>query len=124
MPSRGPIRGGNGVFALPTGALVYQLDGDLTYGLAVFSLGGLGVNYPASTTNPITHPATPQWPRPRVGLLRVSGDPTGADRVGQLTDRLSIGGGPTVTLANLRADPLFLTAPNDNGNYPAGTHAG
>ncbi len=43
----------------------------------------------------------------------------------RLTDRLSLGFAPTITLAELSADPLFLAAPNDaNGNgfptYPSG----
>src|ERR1019366_6663264 len=34
-----------------------------------------------------------------------------------------IGGGPTLTMANLRADPPFLAVPNANGAYPPGAHS-
>src|SRR5207245_949021 len=39
-----------------------------------------------------------------------------------VTDRLSIGFGPTLDLANLRVDPLLITSPNASGDYPVGTH--
>lgn len=120
----GSNRGDDGVFALPTMALVYRADDSLvTYGLGVFTLGGFGVNYPSSATNPIATPPPPAG----LGLGSVYSElqllqlvPTVSV---QVTDSLSIGGGPTVTLANLRADPLFLAAPNANGSYPAGTHS-
>ena len=119
----GSNRGDDGIFALPTMALVYRpTDSDFTYGLGVFTLGGFGVNYPSSATNPILTPQPPNG----LGLGSVYSElqllqlvPTVS---AQLTDRLSIGGGPTLTMANLRADPLFVTAPNANGSYPAGTH--
>ena len=127
VPPVGPSgsdRGDDGVFALPTMALVYRPDDSMfTYGLGVFSLGGFGVNYPSSATNPILTPQPPNG----LGLGAVYSElqllqlvPTVS---AQLTDRLSVGGGPTLTLANLRADPLFLTSPNANGNYPLGTHS-
>ena len=119
----GSDRGDNGVFALPTVALIYRPDdSNFTYGLGLFSLAGFGVNYPSSTTNPILSPQPPFG----VGLGSIYSNlqvlqiaPTVSV---QLTDRLSIGGGPTVILSQLRADPLFVVAPNLNGQYPPGTH--
>src|SRR5205823_2776319 len=45
--------------------------------------------------------------------------PTAAYKV---TDRLSVGFAPTVTLADLRADPAFITAPNLGDGFPPATH--
>lgn len=125
----GSDRGDNGVFALPTMALVYRPDGsEFTYGLGVFAVGGFGTNYPASNVNPLAGQVNPiLTPQPPngfgVGALYASLSvielvPTVSV---QITDRLAIGGGPTVTAANLALDPLLLVAPNANG-YPPGTH--
>ena len=109
----GSDRGDNGVFALPTMALVYKPDDSLlTYGLGVFSVGGFGVNYRADPTNPILSAQPPNGlgVGPLYSNLQVlEMTPTASV---QVTDRLSIGGGPTLTLAHLEADPLFLVAPN------------
>jgi long-chain fatty acid transport protein len=120
----GSSRGDDGVFPLPTMALVYRPDDSMfTYGLGVFTLGGFGVNYPSSATNPILTPQPPNG----FGLGSIYSELQLLQLVpmvsAQVTDRLSIGGGPTVTMANLRADPLFVTAPNPTGSYPAGTHS-
>lgn len=124
----GSNRGDNGIFALPTMSVIYRPDcSSLTYGLGVFAIGGFGTNYPASTTNPVL---TPQAPGglgfgpiySELQLIQLA--PTVS---WQITDRLSIGVGPTLTLGRLAVDPLFGTAPNDaNGDgfstYPGGTH--
>ena len=107
-----------GVSAIPTMALVYKKpDSPWSFGLGVLGVGGSHVNYPASVTNPIL------FPQP-LGLGRLSAsvdilqiDPTVSY---QLTDRLSIGFAPTITLANLSASPLFLGPMNLNGQYPEG----
>ena len=39
----------------------------------------------------------------------------------QVTDRLSIGFAPTVSLASLQVDPFLLASPTAAG-YPSGTH--
>jgi long-chain fatty acid transport protein len=120
----GSDRGDDGVFAIPSMALVYKPDDSaFTYGLGVFTIGGFGTNYPGSTTNPIL---TPQVPLPKMGGLGSIYSDLAVLQLTpnisyQVTDRLSIGGGPTLTMASLAADPLFLTAPT-NGIYPAGTH--
>jgi long-chain fatty acid transport protein len=125
----GSDRSDAGAFALPSMAVVYRPEDSLfTFGLGIFPVGGFGVNYAASTTNPIL------TPQPPVGLgfgalyaqlavLQVA--PTVAV---QLTDRLSFGIGPTVNLATLSADPFFGAAPDDaNGDgfatYPSATHS-
>jgi long-chain fatty acid transport protein len=125
----GSDRSQPGVFPLPTLGVVYKPDeSPWAFGLGAFVVGGLGVNYPASTTNPIL---TPQPPR-GVGLGALFAQlqvlqlvPTVAC---QLTDRLSVGLAPTLILANLSADPLFVAPPdaaNGSGfaNYEPGTHS-
>src|SRR5207244_3473456 len=114
---------------LPSMALVYRPEcSPFTYGLGIFAIGGFGTNYPSSTTNPILTPQPPLG----VGVGSVYSElqliqlaPTISY---QLTERLSIGMGPTLTLGNLRVDPLFMAAPNDaNGNgfstIPPGAHS-
>src|ERR1022692_4024521 len=101
----GSNRGDDGVFAGPSLALVYKPDDSaLTYGLGVFTVGGFGTNYPSSATNPILTPQPPNG----VGLGSIYTNlqvleliPTVAV---QVTDRLSIGGGPTLAMASLMAD--------------------
>lgn len=123
-PLSGSDTGDNGIFAIPTMALVYKPDdSQYTYGLGIFTLGGFGTNYPASTTNPILTAQPPQGfgagaIYSNLQVLQMT--PTVSM---QVTDRLSIGGGPTVTLADLRADPLLIAPPNPNGTYAPGTHS-
>ncbi len=120
----GSDRGDDGVFAIPSMALVYKPEGsDFTYGFGVFTVGGFGTNYRADNTNPILSPALAPVGL-GLGSLYTSFEclemtPTVS---WQVTDRLSIGGGPTLALAQLEADPLFLANPNPNGTFPAGTH--
>jgi long-chain fatty acid transport protein len=128
VPLAGTTRSDAGVFLLPTVGVVYQpQDSSLVYGLGLFSAGGFAVNYPGSTMNPIL---TSQPPR-GVGLGPLSTElevfqlaPTVAYR---LTDRLSVGFAPTLSLAHLTADPAFLATPDDAdrdgfGTFPAATH--
>jgi long-chain fatty acid transport protein len=95
-----------GICMIPTMALVRKIEGSpWSFGLGVFGVGGSHVSYPASTTNPIL------FPQP-LGLGRLSAsvdvlqiDPTISY---ELTDHLSVGVAPTITLANLIASPLML----------------
>jgi long-chain fatty acid transport protein len=113
----------SGIFALPSIGLVYTPDDSaLSYGLGVFPTAGFGVNYAASFTNPLLTPQPPNGVGlgalySKFQLIEIA--PTLACKI---TDRLSIGGGATVDLASLEADPLFLVSPNTNGTYPPGTH--
>jgi len=124
----GSSSGDNGVFPLPSVGLVYRPDDScVAFGLGLFAVAGFGVNYAASGSNPILTPQPPNG----LGLGGICSElqvmqiaPTVAV---QLTDRLSIGVGPTVSLARLRLDPLLIAAPDDaNGNgfanYPVGGH--
>ncbi len=119
----------SGATPAPSIGLVYRPDGsDLTYGLGIYGLAGFGTNYAGSTTNV---PLTPPPPRgfgvgpvySEFELIQIH--PAIAY---QLTDRLSIGGGPAVDLAILQVKPGLFAAPdNASGNgfatYPDATHS-
>ena len=117
-----------GVAPLPTiGLAIVPEDSPLSYGLGIFAVAGFGVDYAGTATNPALSA------RPPVGVgfgpiysnldvLQV------APAVSlQVTDRISVGVGPTLNLARLRIDPFLLASP-DNGNgdpfytYPPGSH--
>jgi long-chain fatty acid transport protein len=122
----GSDRGDNGAFALPSAAVLYTPDGSwLTYGVGLFAVAGIGVNYAASPSNPILTPPPPTG----LGLGALFSElqvvqitPSLAARI---SDRLSIGVGPTVNLALVRVNPMFFGSPDDaNGDgffsYPDG----
>lgn len=125
----GLSRGHNGVFPMPSFGYVYKPteDPDLALGVGLFAVGGFGVNYPGSLTNPVLSP------RPPVGLGAgplytqfqvLQFVPTAAYRV---ADGLSVGFAPTLNLALLQLDPGLVAPPDDaNGDgfatYPALTH--
>jgi long-chain fatty acid transport protein len=123
IPLAGSNDGDDGVFPLPTMGLVYRPDDSrLTYGLGVFPIAGFGVNYPSSLSNPILMPQPPNG----LGLGSIYSNlqvvqiaPTIAYA---LSNNFSIGAGPTLNLASLRVDPLFVASPNANGAYATGTH--
>ena len=92
------------------------------------TVGGFKSNYPASLTNPVLAP-----------VANVQGVPGGLGSLYSdaqfvqlapvisvaVTDRLSIGLGPTVTLGQIVVDPLLLAAPDDADSslvptYPPG----
>lgn len=118
-----------GVTPVPTIGWVHQPeDSCFTYGLGLIPVAGFKTNFPASLTNPILTPQSnaPGFPG---GFGRVFTQaefyellPTVSYAV---TDRLSIGGGPTVTMGELIVDPLVFAAPDDaDGSfmprYPSG----
>ena len=117
-----------GVAALPTIGLAYLPEGSpVSFGLGVFALAGFGVNYAGSSTNPLLTAPPPTG----VGVGPIFSNfqvlqihPAVAYK---LTDRLSIGAGPTVNLAALESNPFITAAPNNaNGDafftYPPGVH--
>jgi long-chain fatty acid transport protein len=116
-----------GVAPLPAVGLAYVPDGSpLSFGLGLFAIAGFGVDYAGSSTNPATMPPPPAG----IGFGPIFSDyevfqihPAVAYK---LTDRLSIGGGPTLDLAKLRIDPFLLASPNNVilgfPIYPPGVH--
>ena len=119
----------SGVAVLPTVGWVHQLeDTPVTLGLGIFSVAGYKTNYAASTTNPLFMPQS-NAPGGLGGFGRVF---TGAEffQVAPsvsvaLSEQLSVGFGPTLTLGQIFMDPLFATAPDDAdgsgaARYPSG----
>ena len=113
------------VFALPTVAIAFRPeDSCFSYGLGMYSIGGFGFNYPTSGTNPILFPpAGPPLAGVGVGpvysklsILQIA--PTVAM---QVTDKLSIGLAPTLSMADAALDPGILASPV-GGVYPPATH--
>ncbi len=117
----------NGVFPGPSIGLVYKPEGsELTYGLGVLGVGGFGVNYPASVTNPILTPQPPHGfglGAVETQLLVMQLAPTVSY---QLTEHLSVGLAPTVDLAFLQVDPGFFIPPDNAAgglpSFPSATH--
>jgi len=118
----------SGAYALPTLALAYRPEGsNLTCGLGIFAVAGFGTDYPGSTSNPLLTPRPPAG----LGIGPVFSDyqvlQIQPALSYQVTERLSIGAGPTANLATLRVDPFLGAAPDDaNGNgvftYPQANH--
>jgi long-chain fatty acid transport protein len=128
VPLSGSNRSDNGVFPLPSMALAYRPDGSIwTFGLGIFPIGGFGVNYPANPLNPILSPQPPNGLGlgsiyAQLAVLQMA--PTISV---QLTDRLSVGFGPTIDMGSLSADPAVFASPDDAdgdgfATYPSGTH--
>lgn len=122
----GADRGEPGFSPLPNVAWVEKrADSRWTRGLGVFAIGGFRSNYESSLTNPVLTPPPPVG----LGVGRVFAEaellqivPTVAFA---LSDRISVGFAPTITMAKLTVDPLLLAAPDDaNGDgvpsYPSG----
>jgi long-chain fatty acid transport protein len=122
----GSTDGEPGVAAIPTMALVHKCqDSPWSYGLGMFAIGGFQTNYPASTSNPVLMPQG-NTPGGFGGLGRIDTQsqffqivPTASYAI---TDRLSVGLAPTVTVATLSADPLFLVSPDDADGSGAPTY--
>ena len=117
-----------GVLAVPNVGWVHRLNDVATIGLGVFSVGGFKINYPASLSNPVLAPVSNDPGLPGgLGSLYADAQFTQLAPVISLavTERLSIGIGPTITTGQIVVDPLLLAAPNDADNsgiptYPSG----
>ncbi len=106
-----------GVCAVPTIGFIHRNDeSPWTLGLGIFGVGGFSANYAASSTNPITMPqATATTLIGGLGRIHAKAEvyqvvPTVSYAV---SDKLSFGISPMLTLANIAADPFFLAPPND-----------
>lgn len=104
----------SGLPAIPTIGMVYHSEQiPATFGLGVYALMGGGINVPQSADNPITNATGPIYAsasalaiQPSVAL--------------QLTDRLTVGFGPTISTISMGMNPAFF-APNGPGDYPIAT---
>lgn len=98
-----------GAVPVPSMAFVHKSnESPWSYGLAMVGVGGSSVNFPSSATNPILSPQPPHG----LGLGQLTANvdilqivPTVSYQVNQ---KLSFGFAPTVTMAKLYANPLFL----------------
>jgi long-chain fatty acid transport protein len=126
----GETRSDSGVSLLSGLAFVYKPEcSPFTYGMAIVSLAGGGVNYPGDPLNPILAPTGP-FNRfvlgPQAGsLLIASMMPTVSY---QVTEALAVGGGPMLDVAAVSFDPAFFGPPDDaNGDglftFPSGSHS-
>ncbi|MCH7726036.1 MAG: outer membrane protein transport protein [Planctomycetes bacterium] len=103
-----------GVVPLPSFGWVHHIDGtDVTIGLFTGAVAGFRTNYPADPTNPILNPNGPPM---GLGIGRVFTEAEFsmiAPIVSvALTDRLSIGMGPTLSLGRMAIDPFIFAPPN------------
>ncbi len=109
----GTTGGNNGVFTLPSFGLVYKPEQSFfTYGIGVYAIGGFGLNYPVSKTNPVL---SPQFPNgigvgplyTQYQVLQLA--PTIAC---QMTDEWSVGFQPNLDISNLAVDPAIFGVPS------------
>jgi long-chain fatty acid transport protein len=126
----GTSRSDSGVAAGPAVALAFRLDDSspVTYGLGLFGLIGGNVNYPGSSGTPLLAPRDP----PRFFgfgpiYANASGLAVAPTASYELSDRLSIAGGPVVSQIALSLDPAFFApGPKDTfgiPTFPSATHS-
>ncbi len=125
----GRTRSDSGASLTTNLGVVYQPDeSPLTLGFGLNTLGGGTVNFPGDANNPILSGIGPlgNVQGPIVSnLLLVQLSPTAAY---QITDRLVVGVGPTVSIALSSIDPAFFATPNDPigagpGSFPSASHS-
>ena len=122
----GWTNGEPGAFPIPSMAWVNQVEGTpWAYGIGIFGVAGFSVNYPASTSNPVLLPQS-NVPGVPGGLGHVYADAQFIQIVPtvsySLSDRLSIGFGPSIMMARLMVDPMSFAAPDDGDGSLAATY--
>jgi long-chain fatty acid transport protein len=129
LQQSGRTRSDSGVGPTSNVGIVHQqADSPLTLGIGMNTLGGGGINFPGDVNNPILSGIGPlgnvQGPiAANIAILQLT--PTAAY---QVTDRLTLGLGPTVSIAMTSFDPAFFAPPDDAngdgiGTFPTATHA-
>lgn len=118
-----------GAFPVPSIGWLHKIQGTpYTIGFGLVGAGGFKLNYQSSLTNPVLAPQsnTPGIPG---GLGRVASEAQFLQMLPMvsiaLSERLSIGFGPTITMAQARIDPAVAIAPDDAdgsgaARYPSG----
>lgn len=140
LSSQSPVRGGgtlagntrsdSGLGILSGVAFVHRTeDSPLSFGLGMPAIVGGGVNFPGSPLNPALAPTGPLG-RTVLGPMASNAlifqlTPTVSY---QVTERLSIGAGPTADVAIVSFDPAYFAQPDDsNGDglftFPTATHS-
>ncbi|MEZ5942215.1 MAG: outer membrane protein transport protein [Planctomycetaceae bacterium] len=110
---------------IPSFGLVhYDPNSSWTFGLGGFAIGGFGVDFPGSTTNPIL---TPQPPDGGMGFGPIYSSfqlmqfcPTASHRFG---NGWSVGVAPTINWGSLSITPFSAASPNPDGSYSPGNSA-
>lgn len=119
----GSTHGDAGTVPIPSVGLVHKVCGTpWTLGLGMYGIAGFKCNYPPSATNPIL--SEPQLLAGGIGLGRIAAEaeimqiaPTVAYA---LTDRLSVGIAPTISIADYSFTPLVFAPPSVAGEYTSG----
>lgn len=124
-PLSGTTSSDSGVFPLPAVAIAFQPeDSSWSYGLGLYSIGGFGFNFPASDPtapgfNPIFTPQPPLGAGAGAVYSRLSLMQLAPTIAVQLTDKISIGVAPTVSMADAALDPAALAwTDNADGIFP------
>lgn len=124
-PFSGKSGSESGVCAVPTIAIAHRSqESPWTLGLGIFGIGGFSTNYSASNplaggTNPVLFPQAFGG----MGRLHSKGEiyqiiPTASLAI---TEKLSVAFSPTITLAQVSVDPLFMAPPDALGIYGPGS---
>lgn len=111
---------------LPTVGLVYKPpESRWTFGLGVFSIGGLGADYPEDSGNPLLSAPPPAGVGGGEVFARLQLFQAAPTASFAITDNLSVGLAPTLTIADLSSDPFPFAAPDDaNGDgFPSSPSA-
>jgi len=123
----------SGVFPLPAVAIAFQPENSSwSYGLGLYSVGGFGFNFAASDptlpgANPIFTPQPPLGAGAGAVFSRLSIMQMAPSIAVQLTDKISIGLSPTISMADAALDPAAV-AWTDNADgvlpptIPSATH--
>ena len=119
--NHGRTKSETGAVPVPNMCFVRKIDNSRwSYGLGMFTIGGTQVNYPCDLTNPVLAPQVPYG-----GLGRLSAEvqifQIQPSLAYQLSDHVSVGFGPTITMGRLVANPLFLGPYYTGVGYAAGT---
>ncbi|MFO0816991.1 MAG: outer membrane protein transport protein [Pirellulales bacterium] len=106
-----------GVSVVPTVGWSHKcVDSPITIGLGVMGVAGFRTNYPASLTNPVLMPQS-NTPGNPGGLGRIYTEAQFLDVTPTVSwavsDSLSIGASPILTLGEVVVDPLVIAPPDD-----------
>ncbi len=117
-PISGTTHGQLGTFPLPNVGWVYHTQNPaVTLGLGIHSVAGFKTNLPADPANPVLAPSP-------AGLGRVSSEAAFMQITPVVsyaaTESLSIAVGPTITTAQVAAEPFVFDAANIDGTYSPG----
>ncbi len=117
-PFQGETEADPGIFPIPNVGWVHRTDvPEITLGLGVNGLAGFKTNLPASNTNPAL------FPQP-LGLGNVTSEASFLQIAPvisiQLTKRLAVAAGPTITSGQVTLEPFVFDTPNANQMYASG----